>query len=330
LTVKAKGNTLENMSTTAEVGKAPSAKRLSRRPFLGGIRATLQSPLYAVERGRFGRGPFLAYFAGCLVSLVFPFVALVTFWREPALQYGSTALWLVLVFTPASVAIEGVLSARHNGMLDSLILSPVPRGRLLWAMLLARLRPFFWLAAASPLIGALIGGLLGGLLGALASEEVLEYSQLSEFFAAAVPALVWGLVAGLGAGGFIAAQSLLGGTLGLYFALRTGGRMLSRLLAAAALVAIQGAAALAGFLLWALMVPAIHVLPRELSALCNMVVCGLLFLALLGTVYLLLPDGLMLHAACQSDRWLLHEPKVRMSGDPQARSPRAKRKGEPA
>jgi hypothetical protein len=312
------------MSGTAEQRDARSAPKAPGRHFLAELRATLRSPLYAAERRRFGRGQFVIYSAVCVFCLVFPWVALALFWWDDVWQFGPVLMWLVLLLTPALVAVDGMISGRKDGTFEAMVLSPLPREKLLRAMLFARLRPFLWLAAAAPLLGVLTGGLLG----LLASEDAVECSQFGELFNGVLTGLTWGLPVGLGFALLIAAESMLGGTLGMYFGLRTGRRMLSRILALAALVAIQGGAVLAYFALWALLLPPVYSLPRGFAVVGLWAVYLLVLGALIWIVFVLVPDGLLRHAACHMDRWLLYEPKWRMSGDhPEARIGRPSRPG---
>jgi hypothetical protein len=76
------------------------------------------------------------------------------------------ALSLPTVVFPGMLVAESLLREIESGTMESMLLTPADRGKLLWCKFAVRLRPMLiisvLLAAAGPVVGGLWGGLLGG------------------------------------------------------------------------------------------------------------------------------------------------------------------------
>ena len=133
------------------------------------VRSVLRDPLYRAERLQTWTTSTSAL-AGLalLVVLVIPILGLVL-----------PALW----------AAESILRERGGGTMESLLLTPVDRQRVIWAKLLARLRPLAILGPCCPAVGAAFGTIIcvalevpaalgacvGTVLGLVAGLELLAF-----------------------------------------------------------------------------------------------------------------------------------------------------------
>jgi hypothetical protein len=127
---------------------------------------------------------------------------------------GAAAVLLAAVL-PALWAAESILREREGGTLESLLLTPVDRQRIMWAKLLARLRPLWLMTLCCPVTGAILGAVhaadcFGGGPG-LAGHVMFEGCT--------------GLVLGSLLGVELLAFGFTAGTAGLLAAVKPGGRI---------------------------------------------------------------------------------------------------------
>lgn len=226
----------------------------SRPAFFTRIRSVLRSAEYRAERRQLGRlYPILTLAGGVL----FP----------PA-----------ILIVPAGRAGRSVRQERIQETLEAALLCPGDRAPMLWAKLLAALRPAFWFALACPAIGAA--------LGLIFDPEGVSF--------------VGGLLLGVGAGIAVPGEVLLLAALSMYFDLRFRNWLASTslwlvsamLVHAIELPGLCLAISLTVVLTDFLIVPAVAL--------------GVLFiLARMVLVNVLLPEAVMAHCAAQFDRLAL-------------------------
>jgi hypothetical protein len=148
----------------------------------------------------------------------------------PLLGVVAAVLGLVL---PALWTAESIIREREGMTLESLLLTPVDRQRVIWAKVLARLRPLRLLAYCCPVVGAILGG-------AYASDSAAGNLFIMEKIA--VTACI-GAVIGSLAGVELLAFGFTAGAAGILAALKPGGRivvMLRALLYEAILLVCNG------------------------------------------------------------------------------------------
>jgi hypothetical protein len=112
-------------------------------PPLSRVRATLKDPVYRHEV-RQAQSNRLAY------ELILTALLCLT----------GVGILAVLILAPIWIS-EAVFQERENWTLDGLLLTTVERERLLWAKLLARLRPLLLVVAGSVVMGGALGIVLG-------------------------------------------------------------------------------------------------------------------------------------------------------------------------
>jgi ABC-type Na+ efflux pump permease subunit len=166
------------------------------------------------------------------------------------------------LFLPGLWAAESILQERERGTLESLLLTPVDRQRVIWAKLLARIRPLAAMAACCPVVG-LVFGLVWG-------RDLLpgEWYDAKALFVAGAGGLAAGLLVGAEVLGF----GFTAGALGIAAALRGRGRVavLVRALFYAAAMLLVDAVMLAGVLF-----PGVILVLVPTS--CLLLICKLLF-----------------------------------------------------
>jgi hypothetical protein len=159
-----------------------------------------------------------------------------------------------------------------------MLLTPGDRAGLLWAKLLAALRPTFWFSAACPLIGAIVGGFVG-------------------------PGWAWallGFAAGIGAGILILGEAFTLAPLGIYFDLRFRSWLASDVLWGVTAAVFHGLELGVFAILFALgLALADFNLVLGVALLCLIVLVRLLL------VNILVPEAVMAHCAAQFDRLTL-------------------------
>ena len=262
-----------------------------RRSVRGGLRAMLAGPFYRAERRQAGKWHLLSSVAIGAVCLLAPYVGYFLLWDQ--LEFVVVlSFWVVLPALPAFLTAEGVLAARERGTLEAFLLTPFGRTELLWGVLLARVRPVVWLAIACPAIG----GVAGALTAALAPDYMFEVKG----YVAGPAGVAVGLVVGL----FLVGEALLSGAAGIYFSLRTGSRILSRVLSVVSLLLFHGFEVLVVTAFWWLLSAPLWALGAgDLGP----VVVLVLLAARVVLVNAALPRGLVVHSACHFDRWMLRE-----------------------
>ncbi len=202
--------------------------------------------------------------------------------------------WIMILVLPGVLVAEGYFSEMDRGTLESLLLTPVRRDRIVWAKVLVRMRPM------------LFTGLFCLPLGVLYAW--LRFSLLEDG-----PSLGWVLLGGT-AGGVLAGLLIVGhsftsGAFGLLFALMTHKRiycyMLMTAVAFAMCIVVQVVTMIVGL---GFVMLAIGTNMGEHS-LWSMVLLGMLGMGLLSAwvllVNLFLPVSLLRYASRNFDRLLL-------------------------
>lgn len=249
------------------------------------IRSALRDPLYVHEcrQARLRRGG---------ASGLWPLLA--------ALPVACCCLGGGAIYAMAGLwTAESVLGELDRGTLEGLLLTPLDRKRILWAKLLARLRPFVWVGCLLPAV-LLPAGLV---VGALIPQHDL--------------AVLWGGLIGLGAGALLGAmiigQSLTCSALGLLAAAHGRARFQSYLLA---LAMTYGLGMIDSVLATALYIPAFVAGPwfgKLGGPLLAVVIAvgALLFLAAVaGRIFLVnfyIPARIVSHTAARFDEMLLKD-----------------------
>ncbi len=189
---------------------APGRRRRprgARRGLFAEIRATLRDPFYRHEVKRARRHNRVGLLLGVLMVL---------------LSHVCCLGWVTIVAIPGVLVAEGLLYEFDRNTLDSLLLTSTARRRILWAKLLARLRPMLWVCLLCPLITALWVWL-----------RIYSGGMTEDPIAAAG----WAAGAGLVAGIFLLGQSFTSGAFGVLFVLQSRTRLTTYLLLLAAALA---------------------------------------------------------------------------------------------
>jgi ABC-type Na+ efflux pump permease subunit len=259
-----------------------------RGPLVGRLRTTLRDPFYRAEVRR-GRGAGERWWpAGILLAMVIPYA------------------WFAIPAIPALLVAESAFGERRAGTWEMLLLTPIDRSRLVWAKLLARLRPLLRATLIVPLLLAAAGAWTVYLL-----ESVYAIEEFRPWRWGGLEVLLGALAGGLCGLAIVflmAGECLTSGAFGLYFAARGRSRQVAYSLSVLAMLALHSLEVCVLGAIWAPLAPWVHgAAPTYWLVAGVATFWGLALLARTGLVNLLLPYGLMAHAANQLDYWVLRE-----------------------